>query len=54
MEHHRHFEDPQQLVDGIQAGAAVGELDIGQDQARLLVLASATASEWVRATPITL
>ena len=37
-EHHRHLEGPEQLVDRIEAGRAVGELDVGEDQAGLLVL----------------
>lgn len=52
-EHHRHFEGLQQFVDGVEPGTAVGQLDVGQDQAGFLFFASATASVWVRATPIT-
>ncbi len=37
-EHHRHLEGPQQLVHRIEARRAVGELDVGEDQAGLLVL----------------
>src|SRR5690349_6933383 len=33
-EHHRHLEYLQQLVDGIQSGAAIRKLDIRQDQTR--------------------
>src|SRR5580704_992280 len=37
-EDHRHFERVEELVDGIEARAAVGQLNVGQDQARPLLL----------------
>ncbi len=33
-EDHRHLENLQELIDGVETGAAVGELDIREDQAR--------------------
>jgi len=53
-EHHGDLEGPQQFVDGIQARRAIGELNICENEARLLGSWPAqTASVWVRATPIT-
>src|SRR4051794_16653962 len=35
-EDHRHLKNPQQLVDRVESGTAVGELDVCQDQTRTL------------------
>src|ERR1700689_3233306 len=37
-EDHRHFEGAEKLVDGIEAGTAVGQLDVGQDHPGPLLL----------------
>ena len=33
-EDHRHLEQIEEVIDGIEAGTAVGELDVGEDQSR--------------------
>src|SRR5262245_53233485 len=45
-EHYRHLETAQQLVDGIEARGAVGELMSARIRPGLRFLASATASVW--------
>src|SRR5215472_8464791 len=37
-EYYRHLEGAQQFIDGIEPGAAIGKLDVRQNQPRLLIL----------------
>ena len=37
-EDHRHLDRSQHFVDGVESGAPIGKLDIGQDKTRLLLL----------------